>query len=224
MLYPYIHGAVIDAALADTAISFCEQMESIAQTQPSVPDESTPSTPAPLYADLRIAMEHYNIDIWEKQQTGLSGPQAYTAPSFTLGDYGLNSEVFGVIIIPKIDVYMPLYLGATREHLAAGAAHLSQTSLPIGGINTNCVISGHRGWKGASYFKYITNLQVGDKVIIRNLWETLEYTVCEKRIISPGNINSILIQDGRDLLTLLTCHPYASGGKQRYLVYCERSQ
>ena len=223
MLYPYIHGAAVDAALKNTALSFCEQMESIAQTTPSVPDESTSSTSALPLAELRIAMEHYNIDIWEKQQAGLSSPQAYTTPSFVLGEYGLNSEIFGAIIIPRIDVYMPLYLGATREHLAAGAAHLSQTSLPIGGINTNCVISGHRGWKGASYFKYITNLQVGDKVIIYNPWETLEYTVCEIRIISPGNINSILIQDGRDLLTLLTCHPYASGGKQRYLVYCERS-
>ena len=223
MLYPYIHGAAVDAALKDTAISFCEQQEAIKPITPIIPNESTPTISTPAYADLRIAMEHYNLTLWEEKQKGLSSPHAYTSPSFTLKDFGLESEIFGVIIIPQIDVYMPLYLGATREHLAAGAAHLSQTSLPIGGSNSNCVISGHRGWKGASYFRNITNLQVGDKVIIQNLWETLEYTVCEKRIISPGNISSILIQDGRELLTLLTCHPYASGGKQRYLVYCERS-
>ena len=106
--------------------------------------------------------------------------------------------------------------------MAAGAAHLSQTSLPIGGNNTNCVIAGHRGWRGASYFRYVTDLQPGDKVYITNLWETLAYTVTETKIIKPNEIEKILIQPGRDMVTLLTCHPYASGGKQRYVVYCER--
>ena len=119
---------------------------------------------------------------------------------------------------------MPLYLGATTQHLAAGAAHLSQTSLPIGGNNTNCVIAGHRGYNGATYFRYITDLQPGDKIFITNIWETLTYEVCEIKIIKPYEVNEIHIQEGRDLLTLLTCHPYGSGGKYRYLVFCQRTQ
>ena len=118
--------------------------------------------------------------------------------------------------------YLSLFLGATEKHMADGAAHMSQTSLPIGGNNTNCVIAGHRGYGGASYFRYIEKLQVGDSVSITNLWETLEYRVVQIKIIYPYEVEEILIQENRDLLTLLTCHPYASGGKQRYLVICER--
>ena len=117
---------------------------------------------------------------------------------------------------------MPIFLGATDKHMAEGAAHMSQTSLPIGGENTNCVIAGHRGYGGASYFRYIEKMQVGDSVTITNLWETLEYRVIQIKIIYPYQVEEILIQEGRELLTLLTCHPYASGGKQRFLVICER--
>jgi len=135
----------------------------------------------------------------------------------------LNEEIFGVISIPALELEMPLYLGATYQHMADGAAHLSQTSIPIGGENTNAVIAGHRGWGGAAYFRYVTELKPGDEVFITNLWGTLTYRVADTQIILPHEVDQILIQEGRDLLTLLTCHPYASGGKQRYLVICERA-
>lgn len=106
---------------------------------------------------------------------------------------------------------MPIYLGATEQHMANGAAHLSQTSLPIGGENTNCVIAGHRGYNGASYFRYIDKLNVGDLVSVTNLWETLTYRVCEIKIIDPHDVTEILIQPRRELLTLLTCHPTLPG-------------
>ena len=112
------------------------------------------------------------------------------------------------------------YLGASDAHLAAGAAVLGNTSAPIGGDNTNCVIAGHRGWRGADYFRHIDRLQVGDTVTLTNLWETLTYTVADIQIIQPHEVDKIKIQQGRDLLTLLTCHPYASGGRQRFVVYC----
>ena len=99
---------------------------------------------------------------------------------------------------------------------------LSGTSVPIGGSSTNAVIAGHRGWGGAAYFRYITELAIGDEVIITNLWERLRYQVVGTKIIEPHEIENIFIQPGRDMVTLLTCHPYASGGKQRYLVYCQR--
>ena len=119
--------------------------------------------------------------------------------------------------------YLSLYLGATELNLAAGAAQLSQTSIPIGGINTNSVIAGHRGWHGASYFRYITDLEYGDEIIITNLWGELTYKVVDTDIIAPNEVEKVLIHPGKDMITLLTCHPYASGGKQRYLVFCERT-
>lgn len=94
--------------------------------------------------------------------------------------------------------------------------------MPIGGTNTNCVLAGHRGWYGALFFRHIELLEIGDVVLITNLWETLRYTVSEIKVIEPDAIDEILIQPGRDLVTLLTCHPYGSGGRYRYVVYCER--
>ena len=70
------------------------------------------------------------------------------------------------------------------------------------------VIAGHRGWRGADYFRHIDHLQAGDTVKLTNLWETLTYTVADIQIIKPHEVDKIKIQQGRDLLTLLTCHPY----------------
>ena len=175
------------------------------------------------YQQLWADMIAYNAAIYEVGQAGLSDEAAYEVPSFTLADYGLDSEIFGVISIPSLDIEMPIYLGASYQHMSDGAAHLTQTSLPIGGSNTNCVIAGHRGWRGASFFLYLTDLKEGDEVLVTNLWETLRYRVVEIRIIDPKDIDAILIQDGRELLSLLTCYRVASGEKLRYLVFCERT-
>ena len=221
-LYPYIRKAVVDTGLRNDAQTFLDWVTAELWEDVLSPGEQEP-TELP-YGDLLEAMEAYNRQIWEEKQAGLCDPWSYQQPSFSLGDYGLDSEVFGVISIPELDLELPLYLGATYQHMAGGAAHLSQTSIPIGGMNTNSVIAGHRGWYGASYFRYITELEPGDEVIVTNLWGTLTYRVADTQIIRPHEADQILIQEGRDLITLLTCHPYASGGKQRYLVICERAK
>ena len=229
MLCPSLQGAITDHRIIQEAHEFLEMLETIPtkseaeETEPTEPTDPIETEPV-LYLELLNAMQSYNQQIWEEKQAGLCDPWSYEQPSFTLGDYGLEDEVFGVITIPRLQLEMPIYLGATYKHMADGAAHLSQTSLPIGGENTNCVIAGHRGWGGASYFRYITELEAGDEVIITNLWGELRYTVVETKIIDPNDVEEILIQQDRELLTLLTCHPYASGGKYRYVVYCERNQ
>lgn len=221
-MYPRILGAAVDTHMQQQAQVFIDRVTVQPSTGPTEPYELTTQPAAVPYADLLEAMQAYNQRIWEEKQEGLCNPWSYQQPSFTLGDYGLEDEVFGVISIPSLELELPLYLGATYQHMADGAAHLSQTSLPIGGNNTNCVIAGHRGWGGAAYFRYITDLLPGDEVIITNLWGDMTYTVTDTKIIAPNDVDQILIQEGRDMITLLTCHPYASGGKQRYLVFCER--
>ena len=150
--------------------------------------------------------------------------EACEAPAADLIAYGIEDEIIGVLEMPTMELTMPVYLGASDGHLAAGAAVLGNTSAPIGGMSTNCVIAGHRGWHGADYFRHIDRLQVGDTVTITNLWETLTYAVVDMEIIQPDQVDKIKIQPGRDLLTLITCHPYASGGRQRLVVYCERRE
>ena len=223
-LYPYLWGAMVDREISLNAQDFLNRDE----TKPAIPEVivtiDSPTEPEETKAnpELWADMVRYNETIYTQGQTGLSCAYDYQKPSFTLTQYGLADEVFGVISIPAMELEMPIFLGATEQHMADGAAHLSQTSLPIGGENTNSVIAGHRGYNGASYFRYIDKLMVGDLVSVTNLWERLTYRVCEIKIIDPHDVTEILIQPGRELLTLLTCHPYASGGRQRYVVYCER--
>lgn len=176
------------------------------------------------YERLRTAMEQHNKWLFDVKQGNLTSPQSYEEPLFLLTDYGLPDEVFGVIRIPAMEVEMPIYLGANEENMANGAAVLSQTSIPIGGDNTNSVIAGHRGYSGYKYFMDIEALQEGEKVYITNLWEELVYEVKDVKIVYPDDVDSVLIQPGKDMITLMTCHPYASGGKYRYLVYCERTE
>lgn len=228
LLYPYLNGVWKDYTMRQDAENFLSFVEvSREQTQQGTSHVvSQPEDPSPVlpeeYPELWLDMKAYNEAIFAEGQEGLSNQSAYEAPGFLLSEYGLESEVFGVISIPKLELEMPLYLGASKTNMAKGAAVMGQTSLPIGGNNTNCVIAGHRGWNGAAYFLYLNQLEKGDTVTITNLWETLTYIVVDTDIVYPYEVEAIRIKPDREMLTLLTCHPPASGGKQRMLIFCER--
>lgn len=205
MLWPTFTGSRLESHAEEAAQTFLEERK---------PEQQYPE----LLADLR----EYDRQLYAEKQCNLTDLEACETPAADLTAYGIEDEIIGVLEIPAMELTMPVYLGASDDNLAAGAAVLGNTSAPIGGTNTNCVIAGHRGWKGADYFRHIDKLAVGDTVKLTNLWETLTYTVADIQIIQPHEVEKIKIQPNRDLLTLLTCHPYASGGKQRYVVYCER--
>ena len=92
------------------------------------------------------AMREYNRCIYEEKQSRLSDPLAYETAPIDLKEYGIIDGIVAVLTIPALELEMPIYLGASYDNMAAGAAVLGQTSLPIGGVDTNCVIAGHRGW------------------------------------------------------------------------------
>ncbi len=205
MLWPVLTGHRLQADTDATVQSFLEERK-----------------PEQQYPELLAALQEYNRQLYAEKQCNLTDLKACEEPAADLTTYGIEDEIIGVLEIPAMELTMPVYLGASDAHLAAGAAVLGNTSAPIGGDNTNCVIAGHRGWRGADYFRHIDKLAVGDTVRLTNLWETLTYTVADIQIIQPHQIERIKIQSNRDLLTLLTCHPYASGGRERYVVYCEK--
>lgn len=207
MLWPVVTGYRLQANTDEAVQSFLEERK-----------------PEQQYPELLAELQAYNQRIYTEKQSGLVDLKACEEPAVDLTAYGIDDEIIGVLEIPAMELTMPVYLGALDDHLAAGAAVLGNTSAPIGGDNTNCVIAGHRGWRGADYFRHIDRLQIGDTVTLTNLWETLTYTVADIQIIQPHEVDKIKIQQGRELLTLLTCHPYASGGKQRYVAVCERLQ
>ena len=172
------------------------------------------------YAELRKAMFDYNERLYLSGQSGLVDQLSYEKPDFLLSDYGIDSDILGYITIPAIDVKLPIYNGASKENMANGAAYLANTSLPVGGKNTNCVIAAHTRYKGIHMFKRITELNTGDEIYITNFWGTLVYKVVETKVIDPEDSQNIYIQAGRSLVTLSTCHPYPNN-YQRYLVFAE---
>ena len=224
LLYPSVNAWLEEGRIHQSVEGFRDAVETAQQPTLPGPSVTTPTEePVIPYPELLQAMQEYNKSIFANGQADLCDPWSYQAPVFDLAEYGIEDGIVGILSIPKMDLELPIYLGATAEHLAGGAAQLSQTSMPIGGSNTNCVLAGHRGWYGALFFRHIELLEIGDEIMITNLWETLTYTVSEIKVIEPSDIAAVLIQPGRDLVTLLTCHPYGSGGRYRYLVFCERT-
>lgn len=130
------------------------------------------------------------------------------------------SSVFAYIEIPKIDLTLPIYLGATDDHLAVGAAVIQGTSLPIGGNNTNSVISGHTGLV-QKFFTDLPELAVGDTITITNRWEKLHYRVTGNMLIWPDQNEYIAVVPGKDMITLLTCYD-GTATNDRLLVFAER--
>lgn len=172
------------------------------------------------YDELYQEFKKYNEELYINGQK-LVDAFSYENTKFDLTKYGYSENVVGYINIPKMNITLPIYLGATKENLYKGATLLAQTSIPIGGDNTNSVIAAHRGLIRNPMFREIQKLEVGDEIIINNIWEELRYKVSDIKVILPDNIDAILIQEGKELVTLITCHPYR-GNYERYVVYAER--
>ena len=133
-----------------------------------------------------------------------------------------KDEVFAYLIIPKLDIKKPIYLDATFDHLDWGVAQVEGTSLPLGGMSTRSVIAGHRGWWGDLMFYNVDKLEVGDEIFIDGRTGLLEYRVTGTDIISPSDWESILPVAGKDMVTLLTCHPKRPPRPKRLLINAER--
>lgn len=213
ILYPNIRGAVSDFENRTMIKTVQEKQE---QNRAEVEEEKEKDR---LYTEMKI----YNEKIFQNKQRDLKDAWSYQQSVFQLSEYGVVEEAVGYLTIESMDLQIPVYLGAGKENLDKGAAVLGETSMPVGGENTNCVIAAHRGWKGMVLFRDIEKIKIGNKVKLDNLWETLEYQVTDIRIIEPDEIEAVKIQEGKDMLTLITCHPYRYNYK-RYVVFCERAQ
>ena len=116
--------------------------------------------------------------------------------------------MMGIVEIPKIAIKLPIYHGTSDEVLQQAAGHLEGSSLPIGGESTHAVISAHRGLPSASLFTDLDQLEEGDHFLIHVLNETLCYEVDKISVVKPEETSSLSVEEGKDLVTLLTCTPY----------------
>lgn len=183
--------------------------------------EETEPALSPVLQELYDCLQKENERLFENHQDHLTDPFAYEQVAVDLSRYGLRDNIIGYITIEKMNVVLPILLGATVDNMRVGAVHLTETSYPIGGENTNCVLAAHRGASTQEMFRNIEVLEVGDRVIIENFKEELVYEVKETMVIDPSDVGSLLIQEGRDLVTLITCHPLGHND-HRYVVFCER--
>ena len=155
------------------------------------------------YADLLTQMQDYNKEIYENGQEDLKDVWSYEQNPFDFDTAGLADDMIGYITIDAMDEEMPLYIGANEENMSKGAVVMGQTSMPIGGENTNCVIAAHRGYRGIPMFQYIEVLQPGDKIEITNLWDTIEYEVAKCIVIRPDDIDAVKIVPGQTMEKVL---------------------
>lgn len=142
--------------------------------------------------------------------------------ALNLQDYGIFDGIYGYVSAPSIDMLLPIYLGTSESNMSYGAAHMTFTSLPIGGADTNAVIAGHTGYVGKIFFDNLRDLKIGDKVTVRNFWDTLTYEVIEMNTFKPNESAAAFIEKGEDLFTMFTCTPSATGDFDRYFVKCRR--
>lgn len=119
-----------------------------------------------------------------------------------------GTGIMGYIEIESLGVALPIYHGTSESVLQIAVGHLDWTSLPIGGEGTHSVLSGHRGLPSAKLFTDLDKLIVGDVFILRILDEILTYEVDQILIVDPDDTRSLLIEEGKDLCTLVTCTPY----------------
>lgn len=162
----------------------------------------------------------------EKVRTGglgaVSDPWIFSADAEQLLDAGLKERVVGSVSVPCLGVALPIYLGATQGNLAQGSCLVTGTSVPLGQTDSNCVLAAHRGaLAGSPMFRDIEDVRIGDVLTIETPWDTLVYRAVETKVIEPDDVHAVGVQPGRDLVTLLTCHPYGSNS-HRYLVVFER--
>ena len=119
-----------------------------------------------------------------------------------------DSGVMGYLEIEKIKLKLPIYHGVSEEALESGVGHLEGTSLPVGGKTTRAILFGHRGLPSAKLFTDLDQLEEGDHFLIHVLNETLCYEVDKISVVKPEETSSLAVEEGKDLVTLLTCTPY----------------
>ena len=171
---------------------------------------------------LTNVMNDYNRQLHESEQEELTCLESMEDVDFSVVDRArFTDEMIGFISIERMNVRIPIFSGASEINMLRGVAHLTQSSLPVGGINTNAVITGHRGMTGARMFRQLHLLQYGDIIEITNFYETLRYEVFETDVIYPHEFEQVLIREGLDMITLFTCEPYRIN-THRLLVFARR--
>lgn len=156
-------------------------------------------------AEQRRAAEAYNALL--RGEAAVSAGGAFASPLVYAGQLTVGGAMC-TIDIPKIGVYLPVRHGTGVETLERAVGHVMGTSLPVGGAGTHAVLSAHSGMASAKLFSDIDQLAEGDTFYIHVLGEVLAYEVDQIATALPSDTSLLQIEDGQDLVTLVTCTPF----------------
>ncbi len=159
-----------------------------------------------LYEEMLEAAKKYNKELFENQDSFTMSDEEREEYESLLNVSG--NGILGYIEIPSIECSLPIYHGVDESVLQIAIGHIDWTSLPVGGVNTHSVLSGHRGLPSAKLFSELDKLKERDTFMIRVLDETLTYQVDQILIVEPNEVDAIKIEEGKDYCTLVTCTPY----------------
>ncbi len=160
--------------------------------------------------------EKYNKALYSG---GLKDEKLLYEEQLSAAGEGVMSE----LEIPCINMKMLVYHGSGADVLSIGCGHLEGSSLPVGGESTHCVLTGHSGMKNMRAFDDIRSLKTGDMIYLNTLGEEMAYKVYETEVVLPEETESLKIQEGKDMLTLVTCTPYGVND-HRLLVHAKRDK
>ncbi len=115
------------------------------------------------------ALFNYNNSMLSSSSLSILGEESYN------NILNIGNGIMGSIEIPKINVNLPIYHGTSDEVLSIGVGHVYSSSLPIGGINSRSVLTGHRGLPNAKLFTRLDEVVEGDLFFIRIQYKTMSY-------------------------------------------------
>lgn len=194
--YPYLSSRYREEQQKQLAMELLEQQES----EPSEPLEQ-----AQQYNEAVAAAGQVLDDAFAQEGSGQQE----------------DEEILGFVEIPKIEQYLPIYEGTSLAILNKGVGHLIGSSLPVGGESTHAVLAGHSGLASQLIFTDLEQLELGDTFYLHSLGQTLAYRVDQILTVNPWETEELQVQEGRDLVTLITCVPYGVN-THRLLVRGER--
>ena len=140
--------------------------------------------------------------------------------SFNLSYFGFDDEeMIGFITMPGPDIKLPIFMGASRDNLRRGAAHVTGSSLPIGGPGTNAVLGVHLGHTNLQ--NRVDEIDIGSEIRVTNFYETITYTIINVQRSDSMPVDMMNIQSDQDTLTILGYRP---GSQERYVIVAIRAE
>ena len=189
--YPVISNILAQKNASQAIVNYNDQVEEMDEEKLDAVKES---------------MKQYNEQLGHAVIRDETGENEETISHVDMVDVG---EIIGYLTIPCIDVNLPIYCGTTQDVLAKGVGYIPETSFPLGGESTHCVLTGHRGLPEAKLFTDMDKVEIGDQFYIHVLDEILAYEADQIKVVDPDDTTDLDIVEGEDYVTLVTCTPYA---------------